>query len=80
MLRRASTTLAEPIVPPNRYVGRARRATMATIDMEFEARPGRVVLRFSKDGDTTEYPLSADGADRLADNLQRTAERARNLE
>jgi hypothetical protein len=53
---------------------------MATIDMEFEARPGRVVLRFSKDGDTTEYPLSADGADRLADNLQRTAERARNQE
>lgn len=48
--------------------------------MEFESRPGRVVLRLGKDGDTTEYPLSADGADQFADNLRRAAEKARELE
>lgn len=51
-----------------------------TVDMEIEARPGRVVLRFTRGDDTVEYPVSADGAERLADNVQRAAERARELE
>jgi hypothetical protein len=53
---------------------------MARIDMEFESRPGRVVLRLSKGGETTEYPLSADGAEQFAENLQRAASKARDLE
>lgn len=51
-----------------------------TMDMEIESRPGRVVLRFTKGSETTEYPISADSAGRLADDIERAAGRARDLE
>lgn len=50
-----------------------------TVEMEFEVRAGRVVLRFTRDGDTVEYPLSADGAEGLAERLERAAARAREM-
>jgi len=53
---------------------------MTRVEMELEARPGRVVLRFTKGGETSEYPLSADGAEQFADKIQRAASRARELE
>lgn len=53
---------------------------MPTVDIECEARPGRVVLRLTRDGASSEYPLSAGGAEGLAETLQRAAERARDLE
>jgi hypothetical protein len=53
---------------------------MAKLDMEIESRPGKVVLRFTKGGDTTDYALSADGAEQLADNIQRAVDKARQLE
>jgi hypothetical protein len=53
---------------------------MAKLDMEIESRPGRVVLRFSEGGDETEFALSADGAEQLADNIDRAVAKARELE
>lgn len=50
------------------------------LDMEIQSRPGRVVLRFTRGDQTTEYPLSADGATQLADRISTAAERARDLD
>ena len=46
------------------------------LDVEIETRPGKVVLRFARDGETAEYPLAAESATRLAENIEQAAKRA----
>jgi hypothetical protein len=50
-----------------------------SVSMELESRPGRVVVRFTRGDDTVEYPVGPDDAERLADNIEAAAERARDL-